>query len=70
LPFRQEEIAEPWLLWVDPGGKRENPKLRERLAYANVIPTLCLFLLLGGGAYAVTKRPKNSVSTMQLRRTR
>jgi Collagen triple helix repeat (20 copies) len=42
-------------------------RLRPRLTYANVISTLCLFLVLGGGAYAATKLPKNSVGTNQLR---
>jgi hypothetical protein len=37
--------------------------------YSNVISTLCLFLLLGGGAaYAASNLPKNSVGTAQLRR--
>ena len=39
-----------------------------RLTYANVVSTLCLFLLLGGGAYAATKLPKNSVGTGQLKK--
>ena len=43
------------------------PKLREKLTYANVVSTLCLFLLLGGGAYAATKLPKNSVGSKQLK---
>jgi Collagen triple helix repeat (20 copies) len=42
-------------------------RLRSRLTYANVISTLCLFLVLGGGAYAATKLPKNSVGTSQIR---
>jgi hypothetical protein len=42
-------------------------KLRSRLTYANVISTLCLFMLLGGGAYAATKLPKNSVGTKQIK---
>jgi len=41
---------------------------RTRLTYANVISTLCLFLLLGGGAYAATTLPANSVGARQLRR--
>jgi hypothetical protein len=28
--------------------------IRRRLSYANVVSTLCLFILLGGGAYAAT----------------
>jgi hypothetical protein len=41
--------------------------LRERLTYANVVATLCLFLLLGGGAYAATQLPANSVGTKQIK---
>jgi hypothetical protein len=39
-----------------------------KLTYANVISTLCLFLLLGGGAYAALKLPKNSVGTKQIKK--
>jgi hypothetical protein len=39
-----------------------------RLSYANVVATLALFIALGGGAYAATKLPKNSVGPTQLRR--
>jgi hypothetical protein len=42
-------------------------RLRPRLTYANVISTLCLFIVLGGGAYAATSLPKNSVGTKQLK---
>jgi hypothetical protein len=42
--------------------------LRPRLSYANVVSTLCLFILLGGGAYAASKLPRNSVGTKQLKR--
>jgi hypothetical protein len=41
------------------------------LSYANVVSTVCLFLLIGGGgAYAATKvlLPKNSVGTKQLKK--
>ncbi len=38
-----------------------------RLSYANVVSTLCLFILLGGGAYAATQLPKNSVGARQLK---
>jgi len=41
--------------------------LRDKLTYANVISTLCLFMLLGGGAYAATQLPKNSVGTKQIK---
>jgi hypothetical protein len=41
---------------------------RSKLTYANVISTLCLFLLLGGGAaFADTKLGKNSVGTQQIK---
>jgi hypothetical protein len=42
--------------------------MRERLTYSNVVSTLCLFVLLGGGAYAATNLPKNSVGTKQLKK--
>jgi hypothetical protein len=39
-----------------------------QLTYANVVSTLCLFLLLGGGAaFAATKLAKNSVGTKQIK---
>ncbi len=41
--------------------------MRQRLSYANVISTLCLFLLLGGTAYATLSLPKNSVGPKQLK---
>src|SRR5829696_3044172 len=43
-------------------------KVHERLTYANVVSTICLFILLGGGAYAATKLPKNSVGPNQLKK--
>jgi len=43
--------------------------LRSHLTYANVVSTLCLFLVLGGGAaLAATKLPKNSVGSKQLKK--
>ena len=36
------------------------------LTYANVISTLCLFILLGGGAYAAFHLPKNSVKSKNI----
>lgn len=43
--------------------------LRGRLTYANVVSSLCLFLLLGGGAaFAATQLPKNSVGPRQLKK--
>ena len=41
--------------------------LRGKLTYANVISTMCLFMLLGGGAYAATQLPKNSVGPKQIK---
>lgn len=42
--------------------------LRRHLTYANVISTICLFLVLGGGAaFAATKLAKSSVGTEQLK---
>jgi hypothetical protein len=44
-------------------------KLRPSLTYADVVATLCLFLLLSGGvAFAASQLPKNSVGTAQLKR--
>jgi hypothetical protein len=44
-------------------------RLSGKLTYSNVISTLCLLLLLGGGtAYAATRLPKNSVGAGQLKR--
>lgn len=45
-------------------------KLTGKLSYANVVSTLCLFLLLGGGAAlaASVVLPKNSVGTKQLKK--
>jgi hypothetical protein len=43
---------------------------RLRLTYANVVSTICLFVVLGGGAYAAAKvvLPKNSVGTTQIKK--
>jgi hypothetical protein len=44
-------------------------RLRTKLTYSNVISTLCLVLLLGGGtAYAATQLGRESVGTRQLRK--
>jgi hypothetical protein len=43
--------------------------LQAKLTYANVVSTLCLFLLLGGGAaLAAGKLGKNTVGTKQLKK--
>jgi hypothetical protein len=44
-------------------------RIGSKLTYANVISTLCLFLVLGGGAaFAASKLPKNSVGSKQIRK--
>jgi hypothetical protein len=44
-------------------------RVREKLTYSNVISTLCLFLLLGGGtAFAASQLEKESVGTNQLKK--
>ena len=42
-------------------------KLRAKLTYSNVMVTLLAFIVLGGGAYAAVKLPKNSVGAKQLK---
>jgi hypothetical protein len=43
--------------------------MRRHLTYANVVSSLCLFILLGGSAVAAgTLLPKNSVGTKQIRK--
>jgi hypothetical protein len=44
------------------------PGLRPRATYANVTATLALFVALGGGAYAATALPANSVGSAQLKK--
>jgi hypothetical protein len=45
------------------------PGLRPRLTYANVTATVALFVALGGGAYAATVLPFNSVGSDQLKKS-
>jgi hypothetical protein len=42
-------------------------RVRSKLSYANVVSTICLFVVLGGSAYAASQLPKNSVGTKQLK---
>jgi hypothetical protein len=42
-------------------------RVRGKLSYANVVSTICLFVVLGGTAYAASQLPKNSVGTKQLK---
>jgi uncharacterized iron-regulated membrane protein len=44
------------------------PGPRPRPTYANVTATLALFVALGGGAYAATALPANSVGSKQLKK--
>jgi hypothetical protein len=44
------------------------PGHRPRATYANVTATLALFVALGGGAYAATALPANSVGSTQLKK--
>jgi hypothetical protein len=46
---------------------RRMARFRSHVTYANVIATLALFIALGGGAYAATKLPKNSVGSKQIK---
>jgi hypothetical protein len=41
--------------------------MSKHLTYANVVGTLALFIVIGGGAYAATKLPKNSVTGVQVK---
>lgn len=48
---------------------RMRPRLaRLRPRYASVVATVALFVALGGGAYAATALPANSVGTRQLKK--
>jgi hypothetical protein len=42
-------------------------RFREHLTYANVGVTICLFLILGGGAYAAAKLGKDTVKSKQIK---
>jgi hypothetical protein len=42
-------------------------RIRTHLTYANVMATIAVFMVLGGGAYAATKLPKNSVGSAQFK---
>jgi hypothetical protein len=42
-------------------------RLRAQLTYANVMSSIAVFVVLGGGAYAATTLPKNSVGSKQIK---
>jgi hypothetical protein len=41
--------------------------MRRHLSYANVVSSLCLFLVIGGSAYAASTLPRNSVGPDQIK---
>jgi hypothetical protein len=41
--------------------------MRRHLSYANVVSSLCLFLVIGGSAYAASALPRNSVGADQIK---
>lgn len=41
-------------------------RIRRHLTYANVMATIAVFVVLGGGAYAAFKLPKNSVRSKNI----
>ncbi len=43
-------------------------ELRSCLTYANIVSTICLFAVLGGGAYAASALPRNSVGAQQIKK--
>ncbi|HTR74440.1 MAG TPA: hypothetical protein VMH33_04175 [Solirubrobacterales bacterium] len=43
-------------------------RLRPKLTFANAVSVLALFVALGGGAYAATQLPKNSVGSKQIKK--
>ena len=43
------------------------PRLLSHLTYANVVSTICLFVVLSGTAYAAATLPSNSVGPAQLK---
>jgi hypothetical protein len=43
-------------------------KLRKHVTYANVVSTMCLFILLGGSAVAAVKLQRNSVKGKHIAR--
>jgi hypothetical protein len=42
-------------------------RIRSHLTYANVMATIAVFIALGGGAYAVSTAPKNSVVSKSIK---
>ena len=42
-------------------------RIKEKLTYANVMATIAVFMVLGGGAYAATAAKKNTVTSKSVR---
>jgi len=62
-------MGDCWISTAPAHQRRFVKRLRGKLTYANVVSTLCLFLVLGGGAaFAATHLPKNSVGAKQLKK--
>jgi hypothetical protein len=53
--IRQKHLIASRVVHQSTGGFDLLPKLLSKLTYANVVSTVCLFVLLGGSAYAATK---------------
>lgn len=43
-------------------------RFRPRLSFANLVALIALFVALGGSAYAVSKAPKNSVTSKSIKK--
>ncbi len=68
LPCRQDGLRANGLPNDDDLETPTMTAIRSKLTYANVLSTLCLFLLMGGGAaFAASKLAKNSVGTKQIK---
>ena len=42
-------------------------QIKDKLTYANVMATIAVFLVLGGGAYAASVAKKNTVTTKSVK---
>lgn len=46
----------------------EEARVRRRINYSNVMASVAVFLVLGGGAYAALSVPKNSITSKQIKK--
>lgn len=67
VPQGLAEASDQELPFRGLAGRQVLNRFRDHLTYANVVSTLCLFALLGGGAYAASKLPKDSVGAKQIK---